>query len=141
MGTRDRIMGDCTVLEPMEDVNLRINLEGRVATEEAVDSRENSFREETFSMAHKSKGKFTETSFSSMFSPNHLQEKENPKTLIKISKANDQSTVGEESVDIMSAQLIDIMKIKFNEKFQNFIFSTCPIIPRFHTTFGEPLDR
>jgi hypothetical protein len=36
---------------------------------------------------------------------------------------------------------VDIQKLKLNDKFRNYIFSTCPIIPRFHLVFGEPLDR
>mmetsp|Transcript_23046 Transcript_23046/g.22433 ORF Transcript_23046/g.22433 Transcript_23046/m.22433 type:complete len:85 (+) Transcript_23046:2030-2284(+) len=38
-------------------------------------------------------------------------------------------------------QMVDMMKVKFNDKFKSFIFSTCPIIPRFHLAFGEPLER
>ena len=31
-------------------------------------------------------------------------------------------------------------KFKFKGKFNNKIFSTCPSIPRFHATFGEPIE-
>jgi hypothetical protein len=37
--------------------------------------------------------------------------------------------------------MVDIMKIKFNEKFKNHVYSTCPILPRYHATFGEPIER
>jgi len=37
--------------------------------------------------------------------------------------------------------MIDIMKYRFNGKLRNFVYSSCPIVPRFHSTFGEPLDR
>lgn len=44
-------------------------------------------------------------------------------------------------VDILNDQMIDIMKYKFNGKLKNFIYSSSPIIPRFHSAFGEPIDR
>ena len=31
--------------------------------------------------------------------------------------------------------------MRYNDKFKNRVFSTCPIIPTFHSTFGEPIDR
>lgn len=36
--------------------------------------------------------------------------------------------------------MIDMKKFKFKGKFNNRIFSTCPVIPKFHATFGEPID-
>jgi len=44
-------------------------------------------------------------------------------------------------VDVINDDLIDIHKLRFNDRIQNQIFSTNPILPRFHTTFGEPLTR
>lgn len=38
------------------------------------------------------------------------------------------------------SSLVDMKKFKFKGKFNNKIFSTCPIIPRFHATFGEPIE-
>jgi hypothetical protein len=32
-------------------------------------------------------------------------------------------------------------KFKFKGKFNNKIYSTCPSIPRFHATFGEPVEH
>ena len=32
-------------------------------------------------------------------------------------------------------------KFKFKGKFNNKIFSTCPVLPRFHATFGEPVEH
>lgn len=29
---------------------------------------------------------------------------------------------------------------KFKGKFCNKIYSTCPVLPRFHATFGEPVE-
>jgi hypothetical protein len=36
--------------------------------------------------------------------------------------------------------LVDLKKFKYKGKFNNKIYSTCPIIPRFHATFGEPIE-
>ena len=46
-----------------------------------------------------------------------------------------------ETVDPIQQQLVDMMKVKFNDRFKNYVFSTCPVIPRFHMAFGEPLER
>jgi hypothetical protein len=43
--------------------------------------------------------------------------------------------------DIVNDHMIDIMKYSFNGKLRNFIYSSCPIVPRFHSTFGEPIDK
>ena len=37
--------------------------------------------------------------------------------------------------------MVDINKFRYQNQFSNVIYSTCPIIPKFHTTFGEPIDR
>lgn len=31
-------------------------------------------------------------------------------------------------------------KYKYKGKFDGKSYSTCPILPRFHATFGEPID-
>ena len=36
---------------------------------------------------------------------------------------------------------MDINRIKFSDKFRNTIYSTCPVVPRYHATFGEPIER
>lgn len=38
-------------------------------------------------------------------------------------------------------EMIDINRYRFNQQVNTIIFSTCPIVPKFHTTFGEPVDR
>lgn len=38
-------------------------------------------------------------------------------------------------------EMIDINRYRFNQQVNTKIFSTCPIVPKFHTTFGEPVDR
>jgi len=38
-------------------------------------------------------------------------------------------------------ELIDINRYRFQGMLQNQIFSTCPIIPKYHLAFGEPIER
>jgi len=37
--------------------------------------------------------------------------------------------------------MIDINRFRYQKQLSNIIYSTCPIIPKYHTTFGEPIDR
>ena len=37
--------------------------------------------------------------------------------------------------------MVDINRFKYNGAFTNPVYSTCPIIPKYHSTFGEPIDR
>ena len=37
--------------------------------------------------------------------------------------------------------MVDINRFKYNNVFTNPVWSTCPIIPKYHSTFGEPIDR
>jgi hypothetical protein len=39
-----------------------------------------------------------------------------------------------------NAKLYDMKQYKFKGKFCNKIYSTCPVLPRFHATFGEPVE-
>jgi hypothetical protein len=36
---------------------------------------------------------------------------------------------------------VDINKVRFNKKFAARINSSCPIVPKYHATFGEATDR
>lgn len=47
----------------------------------------------------------------------------------------------DESIDITKDSLVDINKYRFDGRFENHYHSTCPIIPVFHQTFGQPVDR
>lgn len=40
----------------------------------------------------------------------------------------------------LEQNLVDMKKFKMRGKFNNKIFSTCPILPRYHATFGEPVE-
>jgi len=48
---------------------------------------------------------------------------------------------GKEKIDITKDSLVDINKYRFNKKLQNFLHSTCPLVPKFHATFGQPIER
>lgn len=37
--------------------------------------------------------------------------------------------------------MVDINRFRYQNQMSNIIYSTCPIIPKYHTTFGEPIDR
>jgi hypothetical protein len=37
--------------------------------------------------------------------------------------------------------MIDINQYRFKGLTQNAIWSTCPVIPKYHVTFGEPIER
>ncbi len=39
-----------------------------------------------------------------------------------------------------STKLYDMKQFKYKGKFCNKIYSTCPVLPRFHATFGEPVE-
>lgn len=47
----------------------------------------------------------------------------------------------EESIDITHDGLVDINKYRFDRRFENQYNSTCPIMPVYHQTFGQPVDR
>ena len=74
--------------------------------------------------------KCNDSQYSNMYKPNNIQE----------GKHSD-FALDDDKVDVINGQLIDIHKYRFNDRFQNLLYSTNPLIPRYHTTFGEPLDR
>jgi hypothetical protein len=46
----------------------------------------------------------------------------------------------EETSDQAVPRLYDMKQYKYKGKFCNKIYSTCPVVPRFHATFGEPVE-
>ena len=38
-------------------------------------------------------------------------------------------------------ELVDINRFRYNNLFTNKQMSTCPILPKFHITYGHPIDR
>jgi len=55
---------------------------------------------------------------------------------------NFDSKKGEPHVEsIIMDEMIDINRYKFNGLIQNYMWSTCPVLPKFHITFGEPIER
>jgi hypothetical protein len=51
---------------------------------------------------------------------------------------NDPDAIAEEkeNINITKDPLIDINKYKFGKALQNNLNSTCPIVPKFHSTYG-----
>ena len=43
--------------------------------------------------------------------------------------------------NIIQDEMVDINRFRYQNQLSNIIYSTCPIIPKYHTTFGEPVDR
>ena len=43
--------------------------------------------------------------------------------------------------NIIIDEMVDINRFRYQGQLSNIIYSTCPVIPKFHTTFGEPIDR
>lgn len=46
-----------------------------------------------------------------------------------------------EAIDFSTDPLVDINRYRFNARVQNYLHTTCPIVPKFHSTFGEPIER
>jgi hypothetical protein len=46
-----------------------------------------------------------------------------------------------EDIDILRDPLIELNKYKFGKVVQNYLNSTCPVVPKFHSTFGQPIER
>jgi len=53
----------------------------------------------------------------------------------------DESRVEAHVESIVMDEMIDINRYKFQDQLQNFMWSTCPILPKYHITFGEPVER
>ena len=43
--------------------------------------------------------------------------------------------------NVIMDELVDINKFRFNGAFTNKLMSTCPILPKYHVAFGQPIDR
>lgn len=43
--------------------------------------------------------------------------------------------------NVVLDELVDIHRYRFNGLFSNSSYSTNPILPKYHVTFGAPLDR
>lgn len=48
----------------------------------------------------------------------------------------EEMTEEKENLNVMKDPLIEINKYKFGKTIQNYLNSTCPIVPKFHSTFG-----
>jgi hypothetical protein len=135
MGTRDRVMGDALFLGPMENP-----MEGKLGS--ALNASMGAVGGLDATSMDMDSSRFSQ--HSSYVGGDDFGHKES--SYLKMYRVKDQiqTTAGgktKENIDVINDELIDIHKIRFNERIQNFIFSTNPILPRFHSTFGEPLSR
>jgi hypothetical protein len=46
-----------------------------------------------------------------------------------------------ETIDLQRDPLVEINKYKFGPSMQNFLHSTCPVVPKFHSTFGQAIEH
>jgi hypothetical protein len=44
-------------------------------------------------------------------------------------------------VDEIMDEMVDINQYRLNGMFQSGVYSTCPILPKFHLAYGEPIER
>lgn len=42
---------------------------------------------------------------------------------------------------VVQDEMIDINRYKYNDHLQNRMWSTCPILSKYHISFGEPIER
>lgn len=43
--------------------------------------------------------------------------------------------------NVIMQEMVDIGKYRFKGLLQNQMWSTCPVLPKFHSSFGEPIER
>jgi hypothetical protein len=53
----------------------------------------------------------------------------------------DDPSMNQDMNNVIHDDMVDIMKFHFNKRFSATVLSTCPIVPKYHATFGEPVDR
>ena len=58
----------------------------------------------------------------------------------KIKELLDAENLPPEEVDFQD-HLVDLNKFRFNKRMHNQLGSTCPVAPRFHAAFGQPMER
>lgn len=118
-GTRDRVMGDINHVKPMEKqyVAKLEDMEG----DEIGSSRGGN----------------------SASMPRDSQAKLSKSASVDVSMGGGGVTANASDIDnIIIDEMVDINKFRYNGHLgTNTVYSTCPIIPKFHTTFGEPIDR
>lgn len=49
--------------------------------------------------------------------------------------------ISEKAESVIMDEMIDINKYRFGGLTQTHMWSTCPVLPKFHVTFGEPVER
>lgn len=110
-GTRDRVMGDINHSKPMERQQI-------TKIEDMTDDTEDD--------------------------PAHEASKSNLGTNAPNSNnpSGAEAAANAQDIDnIIQDEMVDINRFRYQNQLSNIIYSTCPIIPKYHTTFGEPIDR
>ncbi|CDW75700.1 UNKNOWN [Stylonychia lemnae] len=68
-------------------------------------------------------------------------DKNEPKIEPQLKDENDvEDNEHDEDQQFDKTNLLDVKKWKYNGQFHNHMLNTCPIIPQFHSTHGEPLQ-
>ena len=113
LGTRDRVMGDINYTKPMEKQQI-------TKIEDATDESE-----------HEAAGGASQAGFPS-----------SKGGAASGGIAGSGSEIAVNEIDnIIIDEMVDINRFRYQGQLSNIIYSTCPVIPKYHTTFGEPIDR
>ena len=74
------------------------------------------------------------------------KEKERKKNALNLDDDVDYSIINDDQIEELERQrhegvaLVDLKKIRYRGKFHEKNLSTCPILPRFHASYGEPSE-
>ena len=115
MGSRDRVVADCSIVKPLEKQGVTQKLED--LSDGQLSDLENKSAQNVSSGG-----------------PDPAQKRGGAMGSSANAKAG-------EIDNMIQDEMVDINRFKFNNVFNNPIWSTCPIVPKYHSTFGEPIDR
>lgn len=125
MGSRDRVVGECNNVKPMERQAHHQNVED-MSEEQIAEIETGSGREAPDANAHANRIK----------TASGLQEAKEGGVV------SPTATTAQTKIDhVVTDELVDINRYRYSDAFNSAIWSTCPIIPKYHSTFGEPVDR
>ena len=116
-GTRDRVMGDINHQRPIEKQYITKIEDGD--NEDLSSSRGGGLGQD-------------------------LDTKKSQASSMKVSAATNDGSFFNNPPDpenIITDEMVDINRFRLDNRMNNLTYSTCPIVPKFHTTFGEPIDR
>ena len=124
MGSRDRVVGECNNVRPMERQAQHQNIEDM--SEEQIAEIETGSGREAPAEASAPQNRIKTSS--------GLQDAKEGAVL-------PQGSTSQELDHVVNDELVDINRYRYSDAFNSSIWSTCPIIPKYHSTFGEPVDR